>query len=69
MATTGEKILERLSAFPEEEREVIEHNVLDYIEWLADMRAGLAESEADVAAGRVKPAAEVFDRLLAKYAS
>ena len=69
MTTAGEKIIKRISAFPEEEREALEHNVLDYIDWLAEMKADLAKSEADVAAGRVKPVAEVFDRLRAKYAS
>ena len=69
MTTTGQKIIERLSAFPAEDRDAVERNVLTYIEWLAEMRAALAESEADVEAGRIKPADEVFDRLLAKYAS
>ena len=34
---------------------------------LADLDAALARSIADADAGRVKPAAEVFDRLEAKY--
>ncbi len=54
---------------PEADREAVEHGVLEYIDWLADLRAKIAASEADIAAGRVKPAAEVFDRLIAKYAS
>ena len=68
MSKTGQKIIDRLSALPEGEREAVEHGVLRYIDWLSDMRAELAEAEADIAAGRVKPADEVFDRLLAKYA-
>lgn len=69
MSKTGQKIIDRLEAFPEEEQQAVERGVLIYMEWLSEMRAELAEAEADIAAGRVKPAAEVFDRLLAKYAS
>jgi antitoxin ParD1/3/4 len=39
-------------------------------EWeaqLADLDAAIARGIADADAGRVKPAAEVFDRLEAKY--
>jgi len=69
MSKPGQKIIERISAFPEEERQAIERGVLDYLEWLAEMKAELAEAEADIAAGRVESADRVFDRLLAKYAS
>ena len=68
MSKTGQKIIDRLAAFPKEEQQAVERGVLIYMDWLSEMRAELAEAEADVAAGRVKPAAEVFDRLLAKYA-
>jgi antitoxin ParD1/3/4 len=33
----------------------------------ADLDAGIARGLADASAGRVKPAEEVFDRLIAKY--
>ena len=69
MGKAGQKIIDRLAAFPKEEQQAVERGVLIYMEWLSEMRAELAVAEADVAAGRVKPAAEVFDRLLAKYAS
>jgi antitoxin ParD1/3/4 len=35
--------------------------------WLAALDAGIARGLADSAAGRVKPASEVFDRLEARY--
>ena len=34
---------------------------------LAQLKAELALGEADIEAGRTKPAEEVFDRLIAKY--
>lgn len=34
---------------------------------LAELEAALALGEADIEAGRTKPAEEVFDRLIAKY--
>lgn len=41
----------------------------DEEQWLAALDAGVARGMADVEAGRVKPAEEVFDRLTAKYAA
>ena len=69
MTTTTQKIIEKIATLPEADREAVEHGVLEYIDWMADLRTKIAEGEADIAAGRVKPAAEVFDRLLLKYAS
>lgn len=69
MSKVGQRIIERISALPEEEQEVVEQGVLKYIDWLSEMRNELSLAEADISAGRVKPAKDVFDRLLAKYAS
>ncbi len=41
----------------------------DQEHWLAALDASVARGIADVEAGRTKPAAEVFDRLSAKYAA
>lgn len=68
MSVTGQKIIERLSTFPEEEREAVEKGVLSYVDWLKDVKSGLAEAEADIEAGRAKPIEEVAERLRAKYA-
>jgi len=69
MSAAGQKIIEKISAFPEEERPAVERGVHDHLEWLAGMKAELAEAEADIAAGRIGSADRVFDRALAKYAS
>lgn len=69
MSKAGQRIVERIATLPEAERESMEQGVLEYIDWVTDLRDKLAVGEADVAAGRVKPAREVLERLHAKYAA
>lgn len=69
MSKSGQKIIEKIAALPEAERESVEQGVLEYIDWITDLRTKIADGEADVAAGRVKPARDVLKRLLAKYAA
>lgn len=69
MSTTAEKIAERIAALPETDQAEISEDVLGYVDELVALRTALKEAEDDVAAGRVKPANSVFERLLGKYAS
>ncbi len=69
MSKAGQKIIAKIETLPEADREAVESGVLEYIDWLTDLRAKIAAGEADIAAGRVKPAREVLERLLTKYAS
>lgn len=69
MSKAGQRIAERIASLPEAERESMEQGVLAYIDWVTDLKDKLAAGEADIAAGRVKPAREVLERLLAKYAA
>lgn len=69
MTTSDQKIIERLAAIPEEDREEVAQGVVEYIDFITDLRTKIAVGEADIAAGRVTPAREVLERLLNKYAS
>lgn len=69
MSKTGQRIIDKIASLPETEREAVEHGVLEYIDWLTELKAKIAEGEADVETGRVKPAREVLERLLTKYAA
>jgi len=68
MTTTTDKLIERLSALPEDDRAAVAEDVLGYVDELIALRNGLREAEDDVTAGRISPATDVFDRLLGKYA-
>ena len=67
MGIPGQKIVDRISELPEEDRAGIEDAALKYINRLAEIRAALARAEEDIKAGRVKAVDEVFDPLIAKY--
>ena len=69
MSSAGQRIIDKISALPESDRASVEDGVLEYIDWLLDLRSKIAVGEADIAAGRVKPARDVLERLLEKYAS
>lgn len=69
MTTKSEKLMERIAALPEDERDAVSEDVLGYVDELMARRRQLAAAEEDVEAGRTAPADAVFGRLLAKYAS
>lgn len=69
MTTKTEKLMERIAALPEDERDAVSEDVLGYVDELVALRRKLAAAEEDVEAGRTAPADAVFGRLLAKYAS
>ena len=69
MSKAGQKIIAKIETLPEADREAVESGVLEYIDWLTDLKAKIAAGEADIAAGRMTPAREVLERLLTKYAS
>ena len=69
MSKAGQKIIAKIETVPEADREAVESGVLEYIDWLTDLKAKIAAGEADIAAGRMTPAREVLERLLTKYAS
>lgn len=69
MTTKTEKLIERIAALPEDERDAVSEDVLGYVDELVTLRRQLAAAEEDVTAGRTAPADAVFGRLLAKYAS
>lgn len=69
MTTSTEKLMERIAALPEDERDAVSEDVLGYVDELMGLRRELAAAEEDVTAGRASPADAVFGRLLAKYGS
>lgn len=78
-----EQIAAQVDALPESERQRVKSTILDVLEqsaatdaltadltdpeYTARVEQELATGEADVAAGRLAPATEVFDRLEAEH--
>ena len=69
MTTKTKKLMDRIAALPEDERDAVSDDVLEYVDELVALRRQLAAAEEDVKAGRTAPADAVFGRLLVKYAS